>query len=63
MTDGIDEADRPVALTGAGTDLFSKFDPLIEMRAKLLSTGQEDPYSLVQSSNKLLRFLEDQKAG
>ena len=47
MTDGIDEADRPEVLTGSGTDLFSKFDPLIEMRAKLLSTGQEDPYSLV----------------
>ena len=29
------------------TDLFSKFDPLIEMRANLLSTGQEDPYNLV----------------
>ncbi len=29
------------------TDLFSKFDPLIEMRAQLLSTGQEDPYNLV----------------
>jgi 7-keto-8-aminopelargonate synthetase-like enzyme len=29
------------------TDLFSKFDPLIEMRAALLSTGQEDPFNLV----------------
>jgi len=29
------------------TDLFSKFDPLIEMRAKLLATGQEDPFNLV----------------
>jgi 7-keto-8-aminopelargonate synthetase-like enzyme len=29
------------------TDLFSKFDPLIEMRAQLLSGGQEDPFSLV----------------
>jgi 7-keto-8-aminopelargonate synthetase-like enzyme len=29
------------------SDLFSKFDPLIEMRAQLLSTGQEDPYNLV----------------
>ena len=47
MTEGIDEADRPIALAGAGTDLFSKFDPLIELRAKLLSTGQEDPYNLV----------------
>jgi len=29
------------------TDLFSKFDPLIEMRANLLSTGVTDPFSLV----------------
>jgi 7-keto-8-aminopelargonate synthetase-like enzyme len=29
------------------TDLFSKFDPLIEMRSNLLSGGQEDPFSLV----------------
>jgi len=29
------------------TDLFSKFDPLIEMRRALLSTGQEDPFNLV----------------
>ena len=29
------------------TDLFSKFDPLIEQRAALLSTGVTDPFSLV----------------
>jgi 7-keto-8-aminopelargonate synthetase-like enzyme len=29
------------------TDLFSKFDPMIEMRSQLLSGGQEDPFSLV----------------
>jgi 8-amino-7-oxononanoate synthase len=29
------------------TDLLSKFDPLIEMRANLLASGQEDPFSLV----------------
>ena len=29
------------------TDLFSKFDPLIEMRANLLATGVTDPFSLV----------------
>ncbi len=29
------------------TDLFSKFDPLIEMRANLLSTGVTDPFNLV----------------
>lgn len=28
-------------------DLFSKFDPLIEMRANLLASGVEDPFSLV----------------
>ena len=47
MSDGIDEADRPQVLQGAGTDLFSKFDPLIELRRSLLATGQEDPFSLV----------------
>jgi 8-amino-7-oxononanoate synthase len=47
MSEGIDEADRPQVLEGAGTDLFSKFDPLIEMRRSLLATGQEDPFSLV----------------
>ena len=31
MSEGIDEADRPQALEGAGTDLLSKFDPLIEL--------------------------------
>ena len=34
-------------LQGAGPDLFSKFDPLIEQRRALLATGQEDPFSLV----------------
>ena len=29
------------------TDLFSKFDPLIQQREDLLSTGQRDPFSLV----------------
>ena len=47
MSQGIDEPDRPQARAGTGPDLFSKFDPLIEMRANLLSTGQEDPYNLV----------------
>ncbi|WP_374414168.1 aminotransferase class I/II-fold pyridoxal phosphate-dependent enzyme [Novosphingobium colocasiae] len=28
-------------------DLFSKFDPLIQMRANLLASGVEDPFSLV----------------
>jgi glycine C-acetyltransferase/8-amino-7-oxononanoate synthase len=26
------------------TDLFSKFDPLIQMRTDLLSTGVTDPF-------------------
>ncbi len=51
MTDGIDEPDRPqkstAPLAGAGADLFSKFDPLIEQRRALLAGGQEDPFSLV----------------
>ena len=29
------------------TDLFSKFDPLIETREQLLSTGLTDPFNLV----------------
>ncbi len=29
------------------TDLFSKFDPLIQQREALLSTGVTDPFSLV----------------
>ena len=47
MTEGIDEADRPATLVGTGPDLFSKFDPLIEMRRALLAGCQEDPYNLV----------------
>jgi 8-amino-7-oxononanoate synthase len=34
------------------TDLFSKFDPLIEQRAALLSTGVTDPFSLVMEQVK-----------
>ena len=32
---------------GSETDLFSKFDPLIETREQLLSTGLTDPFGLV----------------
>jgi len=32
---------------GSDTDLFSKFDPLIETREQLLSTGVTDPFGLV----------------
>ena len=42
MTDMLSENE-----TAAHVDLFSKFDPLIEMRRNLLSTGQEDPFGLV----------------
>ncbi len=31
----------------AATDLFSKFDPLIQQREQLLAAGMEDPFSLV----------------
>ena len=31
----------------APTDLFSKFDPMIETRRSLLATGVTDPFSLV----------------
>ncbi|VAV92938.1 Serine palmitoyltransferase [hydrothermal vent metagenome] len=34
------------------TDLFSKFDPLIEERENLLSTGVKDPFSLVMEEVK-----------
>ncbi|HUD29668.1 MAG TPA: aminotransferase class I/II-fold pyridoxal phosphate-dependent enzyme [Novosphingobium sp.] len=33
--------------TGTSTDLFSKFDPLIQMRTDLLSTGVTDPFGMV----------------
>lgn len=47
MSDGIMQPDAPEELEGGAADLFSKFDPLIEMREGLLSTGQKDPFSLV----------------
>jgi 7-keto-8-aminopelargonate synthetase-like enzyme len=39
-------APEPSADTAA-TDLFSKFDPLIQQREQLLAGGMEDPFSLV----------------
>lgn len=39
--------DQPVVREGDGTDLFSKFDPLIALRESLLADGQEDPFNLV----------------
>ncbi len=51
MSESTFQPDPPPPLMGvhnaAGTDLFSKFDPLIEMRRALLATGQADPFSLV----------------
>ena len=47
MSEGISQPDQPPARDGGDKDLFSKFDPLIEMREGLLASGQEDPFSLV----------------
>ena len=47
MSEGIMQADQPPVLTGDTPDLFSKFDPIIQMREGLLAGGQEDPFSLV----------------
>jgi len=47
MSDAISQPDRPEELAGGATDLFSKFDPMIELRAGLLASGVEDPFGLV----------------
>ena len=47
MSEGISQPDAPVELEGNATDLFSKFDPLIQQREALLARGVEDPFSLV----------------
>jgi len=47
VSEGVSQADRPGGIEGEGKDLFSKFDPLIAMRAGLLAGGQEDPFNLV----------------
>ncbi|MDE1468569.1 serine palmitoyltransferase [Aurantiacibacter sp. D1-12] len=47
MSEGIDQPDQAEKLTGGSTDLFSKFDDTIAMRANLLASGVEDPFSLV----------------
>jgi len=47
MSEGMMQADQPQELEGEGTDLFSKFDTTIAMRANLLASGVEDPFSLV----------------
>jgi len=47
MTEAISQPDQPETIEGGQPDLFSKFDPLIEMRRNLLASGVEDPFSLV----------------
>jgi len=47
MTEAISQPDQPETVQGGQPDLFSKFDPLIEMRRNLLASGVEDPFSLV----------------
>ncbi len=47
MTEGVNQPDRPTGLEGRSSDLFSKFDNLIETRETLLETGIEDPFNLV----------------
>ncbi|RYE49985.1 MAG: aminotransferase class I/II-fold pyridoxal phosphate-dependent enzyme, partial [Hyphomicrobiales bacterium] len=47
MTEAINQPDQPHALQGGDKDLFSKFDPIIEMRRDLLASGVEDPFNLV----------------
>jgi glycine C-acetyltransferase/8-amino-7-oxononanoate synthase len=47
MSEAISQPDQPETVQGGQPDLFSKFDPLIEMRRNLLASGVEDPFSLV----------------
>ncbi|HTM94679.1 MAG TPA: aminotransferase class I/II-fold pyridoxal phosphate-dependent enzyme [Croceibacterium sp.] len=47
MSEGVAQADRPQELSGKTPDLFSKFDPLIQQRETLLSSGLTDPFGLV----------------
>ncbi|MXP40044.1 aminotransferase class I/II-fold pyridoxal phosphate-dependent enzyme [Altererythrobacter soli] len=47
MSEGISQPDAPVQAEGNATDLFSKFDSLIQQREALLANGVEDPFSLV----------------
>ena len=39
MTEAINQPDQPQELAGGEPDLFSKFDPIIEMRRDLLASG------------------------
>lgn len=47
MTDAVSQPDQPQTIEGGQPDLFSKFDPLIQMRENLLASGVEDPFGLV----------------
>jgi 8-amino-7-oxononanoate synthase len=47
VTEALTSPSRPLTREGDGTDLFSKFDELIAMRAGVLDTGIEDPFNLV----------------
>ena len=47
MTEAVNQPDQPETIQGGQPDLFSKFDPLIQMRENLLASGVEDPFSLV----------------
>src|ERR1051325_10735009 len=47
MTEAVSQPDQPQTIEGGQPDLFSKFDPLIQMRENLLASGVEDPFSLV----------------
>ena len=47
MTEAVGQPNGPEKhLSGTG-DLFSKFDPMIELREGLLASGVEDPFGLV----------------
>ena len=44
------------------TDLFSKFDPLIQQRAALLQGGVTDPFDLVMESVESPTVAIDRKS-
>ena len=47
MASVMDSAAPSMRVTEPGTDLLSKFDPLIAERQALLDTGVRDPFSIV----------------
>jgi glycine C-acetyltransferase/8-amino-7-oxononanoate synthase len=47
MTEAVSQPDQPETVVGGNVDLFSKFDPLIQMRTDLLATGVTDPFGMV----------------